>query len=273
GYVVMENITLESEYTLHADQGMHNHLSLCSRNLWHLRSSADRLQRQWPYPRGCEQWPCLCAWKFDNYHLITSKRDSQPGLFGVTQWFGRHGALYVVRHAGTSCQSLVEYGNRSDHWHTDYAGHHVAHIFLARQLEPFSNRSTNSQHHDHDGPSRVDDYHDVTCGRNSRSSLQPRCPGEWRDAAAHLEPRRRGRDTPGRPQFEFDNRRDCRHPDDGRHLVVHRAGSRRRRTIGHASAVDYDQSARPTNRPADDPPRRTTRGETRARLEARGASA
>src|SRR5215813_11522414 len=34
--------------------------SLCRRALYHLRSRTDRLQRQWPYPCGCEQWPCPC---------------------------------------------------------------------------------------------------------------------------------------------------------------------------------------------------------------------
>ena len=141
----MENITLESEYTLHADQGMHNHLSLCSRNLWHLRSRADQLQRQRAYSCGYEQCPCTCTWKFDDHHLRSSKRDSQPGLFDFAQWFGRHGSLHVVSHAGTSCGSRIECGNRCDHRHTDCAGHHFAHVYAARQLEPFSNRTTNAQ--------------------------------------------------------------------------------------------------------------------------------
>src|SRR5262245_65169722 len=42
---------------------------LGSRNLCHLRSRADRLQRQWPYP-GYEQCPCpcTCPWNDDHHN-------------------------------------------------------------------------------------------------------------------------------------------------------------------------------------------------------------
>ena len=124
---------------------------------------------------------------------------------GVT---AKNHSLHVVRLSGPSKQSLVECVNGGDHWHAGCAGHDIAHVYASRQFDSFPKRSTNAQPHDRCGSGRVDDYHDITSGRHSRSILQSRRSGEWGDGSADLEPRRRGRDATARPEFEPDDRRD-----------------------------------------------------------------
>ena len=88
-------------------------------------------------------------------HHLTSRGNTQPALFGLNQRLGRCAPLHVVRFADASCQSLVGYGDQRNHRHTGYAGNHDPHVYAARQLGAFANRSTNAQHNDPAGPDRA----------------------------------------------------------------------------------------------------------------------
>ena len=183
--------------------------SLCSPAVRHLRSRIDRLRRQRPYLCGCEQWPCPCPcpWRFGDHHLLTSQRDGQPGLFGLSRWLRRYDSLHVVRLSGPSKQSLVECVNGGDHWHAGCAGHDIAHVYASRQFDSFPKRSTTLSLTIAAAPAVLTiTTTSLPAGTVGQFTVAPfRRVG---DGSADLEPRRRGRDTTARPEFEPDDRRD-----------------------------------------------------------------
>ena len=130
---------------LHEARKLNPSYFLCSHLILYLRTRVDRLRwRQRPDPQ-----------QFSDHHHLTSRGGSQPALFGFTQRFGRRAPLHLVRLADASCQSLVGYGNRRNHRHTDDGGNHDTHVYAARQLGPFPNRPTNAQLNDSFRPPAV----------------------------------------------------------------------------------------------------------------------